>query len=236
MIMLTGYYSFSHKRPEPDFHMTYHTEDCEYCYELQNGVPPRIYDTYTNGRSRLLHWTPDFRVWPSISPILHGHLLIVPTSHVKSFAQLTKEHRASLASLISHLQDKWYIGTQYIIFEHGVGLHEMGGCGISHAHLHILPVSPEQIDTVYKYFIQSVDQADDSGTCSSFDNFFDDCADNKSYIFVKAKDEKLLYVYSSKIPSQFLRKFMSRIVTGRDSDWRQLENRETFNSMTISGA
>lgn len=75
---------------------------------------------------------------PTIGQLFAGSLLILPKRHVERFADLTAvEMRQGNAFLEKVLA---WVSSNYVLFEHGARCVSGGGCGIYHAHLHIVPV------------------------------------------------------------------------------------------------
>ena len=114
---------------------------CCFCTELsgRSGDFASIYPEITKGR--FVHQTPGFVVFPSLGQLSPGHLLIVPRLHVKSFAALPTALRDEAVQVFA-----WAVSAverQFsapVCFEHGSAeAAESGGCGIVHAHLHVVP-------------------------------------------------------------------------------------------------
>lgn len=91
---------------------------------------------------RIILRTPHFLVVPSKGGFLPGWILIVPIHHVLSFAQLDRSLNAELDALTAAatrlLEARFVTPTA---FEHGPS--SVGttlGCGIDHAHLHLVPL------------------------------------------------------------------------------------------------
>ena len=91
-----------------------------------------------------------FAVIPSIAPLVHGHSLVCPKVHVRSFAALDPglyadylDIKAKLRTALGHLYD-----AEVHIFEHGsarTGTRVL--CTVDHAHMHFVPL-PRMTDGV----------------------------------------------------------------------------------------
>ena len=98
---------------------------------LYEGDPP----------SRLILSTTYFRVIADASPLATGHLLVVPSDHYLSFAQVMAVMSDEVPDLLSRLLPLYEgeFGAPLII-EHGSSNEMNTTSCISHAHLHVLPV------------------------------------------------------------------------------------------------
>jgi diadenosine tetraphosphate (Ap4A) HIT family hydrolase len=84
----------------------------------------------------------DFFVTPTVGELGPDHLLVIPRAHIPSFGHLSRDHALEAERIIdTHsalLSDE---RTKVIVFEHGMVSHSAaGGCGISHAHVHLVSV------------------------------------------------------------------------------------------------
>jgi diadenosine tetraphosphate (Ap4A) HIT family hydrolase len=85
--------------------------------------------------------TSDFVVFPDAAPVAPRHSLIVPQKHVLSFARLNFDRQQATRRLVDYLTTHLSGPEDHVpyIFEHGSKeADETVGCGITHAHLHIL--------------------------------------------------------------------------------------------------
>ncbi len=79
----------------------------------------------------------------SFGLMVEGWLLSVPPAHVSSIAELTESEWAPFKRFTGDIFDR--VGKQYavrpVMFEHGsAGAGRLAGCGVDHAHLHIVPL------------------------------------------------------------------------------------------------
>lgn len=115
---------------------------CEFCREFE-GHSPRLEGVYgTLLSTRIILKTDRFVVLPTLGQIFAGSLLILPIDHMDTFAQLTFDAKNELEELISNVVKRVSQYGHPIIFEHGATESTGGGCGIYHAHLHLVP-APE---------------------------------------------------------------------------------------------
>ncbi len=89
--------------------------------------------------------SPNFVVLPSLGELVEGWVLVVPKAHFLSLAVLPD-------SLIPEMRDLQQIVCERLqriygpvaVFEHGpAGEQHTVGCGVDHAHLHLVPVDFE---------------------------------------------------------------------------------------------
>ena len=122
---------------------------CEFCVEFQEHRTSRYHSTYgAAAPSRLLR-VGDFRVFPTLGQIFTGSLLVAPATHIERFSDtgpnMSREARLALDLALSAASG---FG-QPIVFEHGARCVTGAGCGIYHAHIHVVPtptnVAAEQV-------------------------------------------------------------------------------------------
>lgn len=77
------------------------------------------------------------QIIPDISPLLLGHVLIVPFDHTEGMARCREEVFASVLEAIDVALSRY--GNCATIFEHGALHSENAGSSISHAHIHVIP-------------------------------------------------------------------------------------------------
>ena len=113
------------------------TKDCCFCAEFLGCVPHQQV-----GRQRIIAEGVDVVAFPSLGPLVPGHVLLAPKSHWRSVRSVPlavlDQLLALRQSLVGLLRDEYGPVVQ---FEHGVTDAGSGGCGIDHAHLHLVPVS-----------------------------------------------------------------------------------------------
>ncbi len=77
------------------------------------------------------------QIIPDISPLLPGHVLVIPYEHIEGIARCGEDIFASVLDAVDMAlsrYDHWAT-----IFEHGALHDENAGSSISHAHIHIIP-------------------------------------------------------------------------------------------------
>ncbi|MBZ5610322.1 MAG: HIT domain-containing protein [Acidobacteriia bacterium] len=144
------------QRVKTDAAMNSRTSQCCICAEIVTGEFPLNYRHAYPIDSRICLETKDFVVFPSVSPMSGGHVLLLPRVHVTRLADLPDGQCQQLRLCVDQATDRLRerFGQTCYLFEHGVAT---GGtaCGIDHAHLHLLPLA-----TNIAYSIEAQVEAD----------------------------------------------------------------------------
>ena len=120
---------------------------CWLCGQIQ-GIPEadllhRLLPGGASYQRRVVFELDGFAAVPSLGPLISGHVLLVPSRHVRSFSALTAAEQrvaSSAASQVEHLLEREY-GVSVQAFEHGNAREgDRIACSVEHAHLHLLPI------------------------------------------------------------------------------------------------
>jgi diadenosine tetraphosphate (Ap4A) HIT family hydrolase len=107
---------------------------------------------------QVLIQTPNFVVLPTIGAIVEGWVLLVPKKHYLCIGALKNElllELEELKSLVSEILQDCY--GAITVFEHGpASTGHPVGCGIDHAHLHMVPTKCDLIKGVREVFPHSL--------------------------------------------------------------------------------
>ncbi len=115
--------------------------DCEFCNELANPVTSRFGQLYgSNINGRIVDQENDIVAMPTLGQLFKGSLLILPRQHIETMAQIPSAQLDSLLILLDRLEKRLVPFGLPILFEHGAKCVTNGGCGIHHAHFHLVPV------------------------------------------------------------------------------------------------
>lgn len=127
---------------------TVQCEGADFCEEL-SGASDTSFARFYEGDppSRLLYSTKNFALLVDMSPLAVGHLLLLPTRHYLSFAQVLAVHPGETEDLISRIVTL-YTKTfrSPLIMEHGSSAGQQSHACITHAHLHFLPIDGHSVD------------------------------------------------------------------------------------------
>ncbi len=114
---------------------------CEFCAEFQTEGPSRFRSSYQGLAShRVVARSRRFVAVPTIGQMLEGSLLIIPIEHEETCAAMEDDARAEMLGLADEMVERCSRQGSPIVFEHGATAVSGGGCGIHHAHLHIVPL------------------------------------------------------------------------------------------------
>lgn len=154
--------------------------------------------------------SPQFIVSPDFTPLIKGHLLIIPKKHIFSLSALTKDEYSKLMRIIN-LMNIFEGTTDLVFFEHGSVIQGYSGTSIDHAHLHILR-KPEGFD--WSYFEEYVARHNLGNPVitkgfPSYEILREFEIAKQPYIYVSMEGWSRIYPVESKLESQFLRKAFS---------------------------
>ena len=192
---------------------------CDFCDELSGGVDNAFYARYREStRSRILFATENFRAFPTIGQLVEGYVLVVPVSHYSALDEMPSELLPELAAFCGSVRTA--ISQSYgpsVCFEHGARKPLNGGCGIYHAHLHIVPWnspnSPRDLAAELK----------ESFPCRKLETLADLAVDSDGkspYLFYEDTDHNRYRFSVGNLPSQYMRRLVAESLGIPDWDWR----------------
>lgn len=153
----------------------------------------------------------------SFGMLVEGWLLVVPSRHVTSLAQLSDhewDDARQLARRARKLVADEY-GVQPITFEHGAaGTGRPAGCGIDHAHLHVVP-----LDMDVRSQLAKVDGDAHAGEWMKISNR-PRHLDGYDYLWVADATGSWVR-YSDHQPSQVVRRAIAHDLGQSVWDWKQ---------------
>jgi len=115
---------------------------CDFCSELSGRDAGEFARRHPDAVSRVAWASPDLAVLPTLGALCSGHVLIVPRTHFTAFACAPEPTRREAEELVRYLAVRERAeGRDLLWFEHGSARPaSSGGCGIAHAHIHVVPV------------------------------------------------------------------------------------------------
>jgi ATP adenylyltransferase len=151
----------------------------------------------------------------SAGPLTEGHMLVAPREHWTCTARLPREIYSQLQN-VREATVKWLKKTYelpVIEFEHGVIGTQAGGCGIDHAHIHLMPwpKSSRLLD------ILPQETVNNAITTISFPNY----DVSEPYLFIKDSDGNKKVLRLLNLPSQYMRQQLSTHLSNKDWDWKK---------------
>jgi diadenosine tetraphosphate (Ap4A) HIT family hydrolase len=186
--------------------------ECCFCDEFGPHVP--------STSRRVLIATTNFVAFVDTSPISRGHTLIAPRGHFTSFAEMPVEIWLEAVELKERVFSRFPLSWGHpVSFEHGAVGESAGGCGISHAHVHLLPLPPA-------INILELIPPGPSTECP-FELLSQTAESGRPYLFVEDPNGGRLF-YPKDLPSQFMRRRVAEAIGKPDWDWRQSNSEDIF--------
>ena len=185
-------------------------DHCDFCLEATTG--------YLEGlnilpRKRIIHETENFIVFPTLGPLVQGHLLIA-----------SKEHFIGIAGLAESLYDEFETVQEWtrkklaekyqapIFFEHG-DITEARGSGscVSHTHLHAVPIGVDITCDLERKF--------DKKEIKKYVELKQNQRAYMPYMFVQTRDgTRYVFDVPDVVPSQYARQIVA-IKIGKPERW-----------------
>lgn len=125
-------------------------DGADFCEEIAGATDTSFSRFYEGDPPHRRAWsTANFEVLADMSPLVTGHLLLLPRKHYLSFAQVLCDHPGETEELLTCIT-KFYRGTfgEPLVLEHGSGVDEETQACITHAHLHLLPADAAAVDAL----------------------------------------------------------------------------------------
>lgn len=175
--------------------------DCRFCGHLRDQSPAR------NGEWSILAETEHLVAVPSVGPLVPGWLLVVPKNHILSFGSAMPDTIATLAAETESIAERWQrLFGPLVWFEHGPARTRSSvGCGIDHAHLHLVPVAGEELLDGARTMFPSLDFRGVTGIAAAAAPV----AHDQSYLYMRAEDGSSWLATSHEIPSQAFRRVIA---------------------------
>ncbi len=125
---------------------------CRFCKVF--AFRPTVPNEGVQSFEKILFQSKNFAVFPSLGALIEGWLLIVPKDHALCLGALSHELHSELDELrrqVSRALKECY--GPVTVFEHGPACpNHLVGCGVDHAHLHVLPTQINLIEGVKEIF------------------------------------------------------------------------------------
>ncbi|WP_303638909.1 hypothetical protein [Stenotrophomonas tuberculopleuritidis] len=192
---------------------------CVFCREMNNSTETNFHRLYPEKNSRVIAQTKHLIAIPCIGQLVDDHCLILPKKHHSTFAgacideaELPHELEELLLSLSNILSIDLHT-TQY--FEHGAIASDHGGCGIYHAHMHIVPNAGHL----------SLNPSTEATTNSPFGTLKEALSQdlNRSTHYILHGSPMLGFqtcILDEPLPSQTLRRLLAERIGNPRWDWR----------------
>lgn len=195
--------------------MSHRCAGSDFCDELAGAAETCFFRTYRGDpESRLLGQTDNLAVIADLSPLMSGHILILSRAHHLNFAQVVEDYPSEFKELLNLLLPQ-YVQTfgRMTILEHGSAENMLNGACITHAHLHLLPISRQAVDETME---------SDGLHWTSFSSLQDlgKSPWTRSAYYLSGEESGFrLYGPTSGLPRQYLRSVVGAILGIPDPEW-----------------
>jgi diadenosine tetraphosphate (Ap4A) HIT family hydrolase len=202
---------------------------CDFCMEAVSGEVDSRFETAIGRRSRTLLQFTSLYVVPTISPIVANHILLIPRKHVTSRPQLTAAKQDAVTSAEGNLRRLLAApGRSVVSFEHGIGEGLHGGCGVSHFHVHMMPLEHDIAAMALKLLRNS-----------PLGSFTDDLAElqpRDSYVYMRADGDgaSAATIRKGEFPSQYLRNLVEDAAGIDRTNWRDIVRSELLEETLVA--
>lgn len=118
-------------------------KSCKYCNFINNAG--------SDLHNTIIAETDSFIVVPTLGSLVPGWQLVIPKEHCLNALQLNFDKKEELNNLLQHRIEltKNIFKQQVLIFEHGaISDNTAIGCGIDHAHIHIVPFEMDILNEI----------------------------------------------------------------------------------------
>ncbi len=176
----------------------------------------------------VLYETPNFVVVPTLGALVEGWVLIISKEHHLCMAALPPDCQKEFISLSRFVAE--VIGENYgpaTLFEHGPASHGLTiGCGVDHAHLHVLPLAFSLKERASKSdVLRNVEWAKAPDGLADVSDIH---SAGESYLYVAEPNVTPEFCAVRQLPGQFLRRVISAEVGCPDrydyGQWHHTDN------------
>jgi diadenosine tetraphosphate (Ap4A) HIT family hydrolase len=125
-------------------------EGADLCQEMARNTDTSFARTYQGDPpTRHILGTENLALIADMSPLVAGHLLLLPKTHYLSFSHVIDDHLPELMNFVETIAPL-YRETfgELLVLEHGSSADGNGNACITHAHWHLLPVDGAEVDRI----------------------------------------------------------------------------------------
>jgi diadenosine tetraphosphate (Ap4A) HIT family hydrolase len=193
--------------------------DCIFCDEIHSGPNANFASRYPELESRIVWSDGTLFAMPCIGQLQPGHFMIIPIDHydtLRAASATIGPLDDCIAAGIEHVRSVFGLGdTALLVFEHGARDPRDGGCGIYHAHLHVVPVARDfDVPTLFGLAMPHA--------ASCFETLFETIGQSTSYALGGIWGEGYRYQpLTTPLPSQYMRRKLTAALGRSQWDWRK---------------
>jgi diadenosine tetraphosphate (Ap4A) HIT family hydrolase len=190
-------------------------EGADLCQEIARSADNSFVRTYQGDPpSRLIFETDNFALIADMSPLVVGHLLLLPKVHYMSFSELLPTHLHELESLLPALAP-YYSATfgEPLVLEHGSATESDGNACVTHAHWHLVPVDGDAVDALIRL---------DDLPCTELRGMAElgwPSWRKRPYYYTSHAGGHHVYEPSPATGRQYLRSILGRVLSIDDPEW-----------------
>lgn len=185
------------------------------CDELGGSTDTEFRRVYGNDPpSRELLAYGSLRVLADLSPLVEGHILIVPVQHYLNFGQFIAEHPHDLRNLGEVVLPAYrhlYGDATYL--EHGSSSDMRQAACINHAHLHVLPLKTRDVVTSMR--ADGLEEV----RLSKIEDLALSAGDDLPYYLASNAQSGSVFGLGKHMPKQYLRAVAARLLGIEDGSW-----------------
>lgn len=209
---------------------------CVFCREIKGSRHTNFARLYPELPSRYLVRLSSLVAFPCIGQLTPGHFLIAPRLHYSTFREaITLDPNVEIEFTNIFYQMHEIINANpesSLMFEHGAISHEDGGCGIYHAHVHVVP-NAGHID------LREYINMKESLQCKSYLQTYENISDKQSYGIFGSKEHGFFHLQLNRpLPSQYFRKAVASGLGISNWNWqsagRESEFLKLFRPLSLS--
>lgn len=175
-------------------------------------------------RERVVTGSDGIVVIPSVGSLVPGWLLVIPVEHVLTLADLRVTERHLFSAAVSAAENLVApLGEGVVQFEHGpAGEGRSAGCGVDHAHLHVVPVRMRMRTSLH-----GLDQVAERLKWRQSDWPWTARRDTAlDYLFVRETGGDGWIAEAETISSQVFRRAIARFVGQAHWDWKDPQTQD----------
>ncbi|SPT60922.1 MULTISPECIES: HIT domain-containing protein [Actinomadura] len=187
----------------------------DFCRELAGAEDVTFHRVYgASAPGRIIGRGSTLTLLADMSPLTWGHLLLVPNAHYVSFGAVMCDHAEEVATALKQIVLPYTASFGEPVFlEHGSTMRMDGSACVTHAHIHLLPLPFEQVNTL---MARDGLAPTTLGGLADLERFGHD---DLPYFYCGDADEHQVYAAVQARPRQYLRSVAGRILGLADPEW-----------------
>ncbi len=190
-------------------------EGADFCHEIAGDTDVSFTRTYRGTPpTRRIVTTENFVLVADLSPLVVGHLLLLPRKHYLSYSKVVRDASEELLALLAWLEPTYCMTFGMLcILEHGSSTDVDQRACITHAHWHLVPVAGDDVHS-----LMTADNLVAHELCSVRE-LGDPAWTDSSYFLLYHAGWYRLYKPVGDLRRQYLRSIVGRLVGMSDPEW-----------------